>query len=80
MGRLVDIPHRHAASNVIGFFIVLYCVFGRGGPRPPWWNDSDSSSSHYKESETAMEILQKRYAKGEITRDEFEQVKKDLQS
>lgn len=28
----------------------------------------------------SMEVLKKRYAKGETTRDEFEQVKKDLQS
>ena len=29
--------------------------------------------------ETPMEILKKRYAKGEITKEEFEKMKKDLQ-
>ena len=59
---------------------MLYFLFGRcGGPKPPWWNDSDRPSGPSRDSETAMEVLKKRYAKGEITREEFEQIKKDLQ-
>jgi putative membrane protein len=30
--------------------------------------------------ETPVEILKKRYAKGEITKDQFEQMKKDIQT
>ncbi|MFZ5523987.1 MAG: SHOCT domain-containing protein [Pseudomonadota bacterium] len=29
-------------------------------------------------SESPLEILKKRYAKGEITKDQFEQIKKDI--
>ncbi|MDL0431771.1 SHOCT domain-containing protein [Marinobacter sp. TBZ242] len=65
---------------VVVLGILIYFVFGRGGPRPPWSNDFDGSSSHHKDSESAMEILKKRYARGEITREEFEEIKKDLQS
>jgi putative membrane protein len=64
---------------IVVVVVMLYFLFGRGGPKPPWWNDSDRSSGHSRDSETAMEVLKKRYAKGEITREEFEQIKKDLQ-
>jgi len=64
---------------VVVLVTVLYFVFGRGGFRPPWWSDSDRPSSRPEDSETAIEILQKRYAKGEIARAEFEQMKQDLQ-
>lgn len=62
------------------FLIVLYFVFGRGGFRPPWWGDSDKYYTHGRDLESAIEILKKRYAKGEITKEEFEQMKKDLVS
>jgi len=60
---------------ILGFtvmLIVVYLIFGRG-IRPPW-RDHDGGS----QSDGAMEILRKRYAKGEITKEEFEQMKKDL--
>ena len=63
---------------VVVFVVVLYAVFGRGGFRPPWWRDSTESSTHSGPAETALEILKKRYAKGEVTREEFEQMKRDL--
>jgi putative membrane protein len=47
---------------------VLYLIFGRGGYGPHGRRDS----------EPAIEILKKRYAKGEINREEFEQMKRDL--
>ncbi len=59
--------------------IFLFVFFGRWGGRPPWWGPG----GHHREggeSETALEILNKRYAKGEITKEEFEQMKKDILS
>ena len=51
--------------------IVLYLMFGRDGWRPPWYSER---------TDTALEVLRKRYANGEISREEFEQIKKDLES
>jgi putative membrane protein len=57
-----------------GFFVlvlVIYLlVYGlRSESRPP-----------ERAPETALDILKKRYARGEITREEFEQMKRDLEA
>lgn len=57
---------------------VLYLMFGGRGYGPPRWRDSDRPSSNTGDSESAIEMLRKRYARGEIKREEFEQMKKDL--
>ncbi len=57
---------------------VLYFIFGRGAYGPHRWRDSGRFPPNTGDSESAIEILGKRYAKGEITREEFEQMKKHL--
>jgi putative membrane protein len=51
--------------------IVVSLIVGRGGWRPLWYRER---------SDTALEILKKRYARGDISKEEFEQMKKDLGS
>ena len=56
----------------------FFMMFRRGGFRPPWDQNSGRHHIESKDSETAIDILKKRYAKGEITKEEFDQMKKDL--
>jgi len=39
---------------------------------------SIDSSSRYTHAESALEILKKRYAKGEINKEEYERIKRDV--
>ncbi|MEW6501810.1 MAG: SHOCT domain-containing protein [Thermodesulfobacteriota bacterium] len=48
---------------IILIVAVLYLLFGRRGGQG---------------QESALDILKKRYARGEISKEEFEQIKKDL--
>jgi putative membrane protein len=64
---------------IVVLLLCLYFIFGRGGFRPPWPN-ADRYYSPGRESESPLDILKNRYAKGEITKDEFEQMKKDIHS
>ncbi len=62
----------------IGMMIFFFLRSGRRGFRPPWMQGSDRDPRESTDSETPLEILKKRYAKGEITKEEFDQTKKDL--
>jgi putative membrane protein len=53
---------------IVGIFILLKWLI----------EQTKSSSTHPTEKETALDILKKRYAKGEIGKEEFDEKKKDL--
>ena len=52
--------------------LCLYFIFGRHRSRRTW------VPGRGFEDETALDILKKRYAKGEISQDEFERMKRDI--
>ncbi len=57
--------------------VFMYMMFMRGGHGPPW-RDSGSHRGGSSESEPALEILRRRYATGEITKEEYDQVSEGL--
>lgn len=60
---------------ILGFtmmLVIVYLVFGRGF-RPPWRDYKDG-----RQSDRALDVLRKRYAKSELTKEEFDQMKQDL--
>ena len=52
--------------------LCLYFIFGRRRSSRIWISGQGFGD------ETALDILKKRYAKGEISKDEFEQMKRDI--
>lgn len=62
---------------IMSFFWVLVIV---GIVLLVVWHLNQTRLSPAKHDETALEILKKRYARGEIDKNEFEEKKKDLLS
>ena len=63
--------------GLICMVVFVYVVFVRGGFRPPWMGPRGRSDGDAG-SETALDILKKRYASGEITSEEYERMKRDI--
>ncbi len=62
----------------IAIFVVLFLVFRRGG-RGPFFSDRKGriDNPEYGNS-SAIDILNNRYAKGEISKEEYDRMKKDI--
>ena len=65
------------AVMMIIMLLFVFGVFGRGGFCPPWSRDGRNSGEG-SNSETPLEILKRRYAKGEITKEQFDRIKRDM--
>lgn len=61
--------------GLVGTILVIALVVYLLGWRP---QDGISPFSNSSMKQSPREILEERYARGEISRDEFEQMKKDL--
>ena len=73
---LIMVPIVIGVLAIIGW--VVYRGIGWGGGYGDHWDGHYGHHGSEEERETAIEILRRRYAKGEITKDQFEQMKKDL--
>ncbi len=60
-------------AMMIAMAVICLLFFTRDGFRPPWayWMEG-------RTPETALEIVEKRYARGEIGREEFLQIRQTL--
>jgi putative membrane protein len=50
---------------------LIYLIIRLTGP---------SASNHHNSPDTPLEIVKKRYAKGDISKEEFDEIKRDLES
>jgi len=57
----------------IVFMVVFFTLFLRGGPF--WWRHGH----HDPTRETPRQILDRRYASGEINKEQYEEMKRDLE-
>lgn len=66
--------------GIIVILFIIYMMFGHGGFAGGCGHDRHHDRHHAKDhhSESAIDILNKRYAGGKITKEEFEQMKKDI--
>ena len=57
------------------FLIVMIVFLFRG----PWWGWHSHDRDHGNRRESPREILDRRYASGEITKDQYEEMKRTLE-
>jgi len=63
-------------GTLLSFFFFLLIIVGIGFFI--WWLVTIQTRSQKPTGSSALEILNKRYAKGDISKEEFEEIKKSL--
>jgi putative membrane protein len=69
---------------VMGLVLMVAFLFLVFGPRGPFahmggWGSGHGRSDPGPPGERPLEILKRRYARGEITREQFEQMRRDIE-
>lgn len=63
-------------SSLFGLLVLfLFILAAAYGVKWVWGQRPSSATAH---GESALDVLKKRYAKGEINKDEYESIKKDI--
>ncbi len=77
MGIWIVLPITFLVFMLTMIVYFMSRMFGRGsfGPRN---DDFSRQPGEPAQSETPLGILQRRYARGEVTKEEFDQMKQDL--
>ncbi len=62
----------------IVMFVIMFFIFRRGG-RGPFFSDKTRYMNNTNDkNSSAIDILKNRYAKGEISKEEYDRMKKDI--
>ena len=68
------------AAVVVGIVLLVRALLARPSWHSDWWRSGPPAVHRGQEVSSALQILEERYARGEIDREEFLERKRHLQS
>jgi putative membrane protein len=68
----------HWSDGMGGWMMILWAVFGIALVSVIVWGLMRAGSAGAQSRETAEDILRARYARGEISKEQFDQIREDL--
>jgi putative membrane protein len=81
LGALFIVPVVLVVVALVGYFLLRGCgSWGMGGGEGCCGGSRHGNYSSYRSSDDALATLRQRYARGEISREQFEQMRQDIDS